>query len=243
MTPPSHYYHDLDALHAEYDHLCRVLVESREASASRRCGDSPDDASPAAALPPPRPDPSSRPATRHSPQPGPSSHRDQRFASQDGPRPRDTSSDRSHHRGISEDRSRKRFASSDRSGHRRRFASGDSPSPKRRRSSRASSDDAYFEGPPSRSSPAHPSSPSREDRDPDDSSISAPVWAMVDYILQTFPESQASPSHPSSRSFDLSATAGVADVAIPRVRFCLGPMLFLILSRRRSSDSPVVLRM
>ena len=29
----------------------------------------------------------------------------------------------------------------------------------------------------------------------------------------------------------------------PRVRFCLGPMLFLILSRRRSSDSPVVLRM
>ena len=38
---------------------------------------------------------------------------------------------------------------------------------------------------------------------------------MVDYILQTFPESQASPSHPSSRSFDLFATAGVADVAIP----------------------------
>ena len=38
---------------------------------------------------------------------------------------------------------------------------------------------------------------------------------MVDFILQTFPESQASPSHPSSRSFDLSATAGVAEVAIP----------------------------
>ena len=203
--------------------LPRVLVESREASASRRCGDSPaasppprsDDASAAAAPPPPRPDPSSRPAPRHSPQPGPSSHRDRRFASQDRSRPRDTSSDRSHHRGISEDRSRKRFASGDRSGHRRRFASGDSPSPKRRRSSRASSDDAYFEGPPSRSSPAHPSSPSREDRDPDDPSISAPVRAIVPYILQTFPESQASPSHPSSRSFNLSATAGVAEVAIP----------------------------
>ena len=39
---------------------------------------------------------------------------------------------------------------------------------------------------------------------------------MVDYILKTFPESQASPSHPSSRSFDLSATAGVAEVAIPQ---------------------------
>ena len=58
------------------------------------------------------------------------------------------------------------------------------------------------------------SSPSREDGDPDDSSVSGPVRAMVDYILQTFPESKASPSHPSSRSFDLSASAGVADVAI-----------------------------
>ena len=223
MTPPSNHYDDLDALHAEYERLCRVLVESREASASRRCGDSPaappppcpDEASPAEAPPPPRPGPSLRPTPRHSPQPGPCSQRDQRFASQDRSRPRDTSSDRSHDRGISKDRSRKRFASSDRSGHRRRFASGDSPSPKRRRSSRASSDDDYFEGPPSRSSPAPPSSPSREDRDPDDPSISAPVRAMVDFILQTFPESQASPSHPSLRSFDLSATAGVAEVAIP----------------------------
>ena len=29
-----------------------------------------------------------------------------------------------------------------------------------------------------------------------------PVRAMVDFILQTFPDYQASPSHPSSRSFD-----------------------------------------
>ena len=79
MTPPAHYYHDLDILHAEYDHLCRALVESREASASRRCGDSLDVASPAAAPPPPRPDPSSHPESRHSPQPGPSSRRDQRL--------------------------------------------------------------------------------------------------------------------------------------------------------------------
>ena len=44
---------------------------------------------------------------------------------------------------------------------------------------------------------------------------SLPRSAMVDFILQTFPESKASPSHPSSRSFDLSASAGVAEVAIP----------------------------
>ena len=228
MSPPSHYYRDLEVLHTEYDHLCRTLVESREASASRRRGDSLDVASPAAAPPLPRPDPSSRTGLRHSPQPGPSSRRDQRFASQDRPRPRDVSSDRSHHRGISGDRSRKRIAASDHPDDKRRFASGDSPSPKRRRfasedstspqhrrSSRASSGDASFERPPSRSSPAHPSSPSREDRDPDDSSISAPVRAMVDYILKSFPESQASPSHLSSKSFDLSASAGVTDVAIP----------------------------
>ena len=104
MTPPSNHYDDLEALHAEYEHLCGVLVESREAS-------------PAAAPPPPRPGPSSSPTPRHSPQPGPCSQKDQRFASQNRSHPRDTSSDRSHDRGISEDRSRKRFASGDRTGH------------------------------------------------------------------------------------------------------------------------------
>ena len=107
MSPPSHYYRDLDVLYAEYDHLCQSL-ESRQASASRRHGDSPvvappDVASPAAAPRPPRPDSSSRTGLRHSPQPGPSSSRDQRFNSQERPRPRDVSSDRSHHRGISGD--------------------------------------------------------------------------------------------------------------------------------------------
>ena len=38
---------------------------------------------------------------------------------------------------------------------------------------------------------------------------------MIDFILKSFPESKASPSHPSSRSFDLSASAGVTDVVIP----------------------------
>ena len=233
MSPANHYYRDLDLLHAEYDRLSQTLIESREASASRRRRGSPDVAppgvtSPAAAPRPPHPDSSSRTGLRHSPQPGPSSSRDQRFASQDRPRPRDFSSDRFRHRGISEDRLRKRFVASDQPSDRRRFASGDSPSPKRRRfasddstspqhrhSSRASSGDGSFERPPSRSSPARPSSPSREDRDPDDSSIPAPVRAMIDFILKSFPESQASPSHPSSRSFDLSAFAGVTGVAIP----------------------------
>ena len=245
-SPANHYYHDLDLLHTEYDQLSQTLLESREAFASRRRRGSPDVASPGVASPaaapcPPRPDSSSRTGLRLSPQPGPSSYGDQRFASQDRPRPRDASSNRSRQRGISEDRSRKRFVASDQPSDRRRFASGDSPSPKRRRfasgdspspkrrrfasedstspqrrhSSRASSGDGSFERPPSRSSPTRPSSPSREDKDTDDSSMPAPVRAMIDFILKSFPDSQASPSHPLSRPFDLSAYAGVTDVAIP----------------------------
>ena len=228
MSPPNHYYRDLDLLHAEYDQLSQTLVESREAFASSRRGCSPDVASPGVASPaaaprPPRPDSSSRTGLRLSPQPGPSSSGDQRFASQDRHRPRDASSDRSRQSGISEDRSRKRFAARDQPSDRRRFASGDSPSPKRRgfasedsnspqrrHSSRASSGDGSFERPPSRSSPTRPSSPSREDKDTDESSMPAPVRAMIDFILKSFPDSQALPSHPSSRSY-----AGVTDAAIP----------------------------
>ena len=231
--PPDHYYRDLDILHAEYDQLSQALVESREAFAFSRRGRSPDVASPGVAPPavaprPPRPDSSSRTGLRLSPQPGPSSSGDQRFASQDRHRPCGASSDRSRQSGISEDRSRKRFAARDQPSDRWRFASGDSPSPKRRRfasedsnspqrrhSSRASSGDGSFERPPSRSSPTRPSSPSREDKDADESSMPAPVWAMIDFILKSFPDFQASPSHPSSRSFDLSAYAGVTDAAIP----------------------------
>ena len=98
---------------------------------------------------------------------------------------------------------------------RRRFASGDSVSPRRQHSSRASFGDGSFERPPSRSSPTRPSSPSREDKEADESSIPAPVRAMIDFILKSFPDAQASPSHLSSRSFNLSAYAGVTDAAIP----------------------------
>ena len=38
---------------------------------------------------------------------------------------------------------------------------------------------------------------------------------MIDFILKSFPDAQVSPSHPSSRSFDLSAYAGVTDAMIP----------------------------
>ena len=279
-TPPDHYYRDLDILHARYDQLTQALAESHQAFASSRRGRSPVVASPTAAPRPPRPDSSSLKGLRLSPQPGPSSSGDQRFASQDRRRPRDASSDLSHRSRFSEERSRERFASSDKpsdsrrfasrdspspkrqgfasrdspspkrqgfasrdspspkrqrfasrdppSPKRQRFASGDSPSPKRRRfasgdsdspqrqhSSRASSGDGSLERPPSWSSPTRPSSPSREDKEADESSISAPIRAMIDFILKSYPDAQASPSHPSSRSFDLSAYAGVTDAAIP----------------------------
>ena len=55
----------------------------------------------------------------------------------------------------------------------------------------------------------------REDREADDTSMPAPVKAMIDFIMQSFPEATASPAHPSSRSFDLSASAGVTDAETP----------------------------
>ena len=243
--PPDHYYRDLDIFHARYDQLTQALAESCQAFASSRRGRSPVIASPSVASPtaaprPPRPDSSSLKGLRLSPQPGPSSSGDQRFASQDRRRPRDASSDLSHCSRFSEERSRERFASSDKpsdsrrfasrdspspkrqgfasrdspspkrqrfasrdppSPKRQRFASGDSPSPKRRRfasgdsdspqrqhSSRTLSGDGSLERPPSRSSPSLPSSPSREDKEADESSISAPIRAMIDFILKSFPD-------------------------------------------------------
>ena len=57
--------------------------------------------------------------------------------------------------------------------------------------------------------------PSKGDKEADDSSLTAPVKAMIDFILKSFPDAQESPYHPSSRSFDLSPYAGVTDAAIP----------------------------
>ena len=98
---------------------------------------------------------------------------------------------------------------------RRRYESRDSVSPQQHHSSRASSREPSQERPHSRSSPTHPSSPSREDKEADETSVPATVKAMVDFIMRSFPEDTASPAHPSSRSFDLSASVGVTDAATP----------------------------
>ena len=217
-APPDHYYRDLDILHTRYDQLSLALAESRQAFASSRRGRSPSVASPSAAPRPPHPDSSPLKGLRLSPQPGPSSSGDQRFAFQDHRRPRDASRDLSRRSRFSEEHFRERFATSDKPSDSRRFASRDSPSPKRRRfasrdspspkqqqfasrdspspkrqrfasgdsdspqrqhSSRASSGDGSLERPPSWSSPTRPSSPSREDKEADESSIPAPVRAMI----------------------------------------------------------------
>ena len=64
---------------------------------------------------------------------------------------------------------------------RQRFESRDSDSPRRRHSSRASSREASVERPQSRSSPTHPYSPSQQDKEAEDTSMPAPVNAMMDF--------------------------------------------------------------
>ena len=98
---------------------------------------------------------------------------------------------------------------------RRRYESRDSVSPHQHHSSRASSREPSQGRPHSRSSPNHPSSPSREEKEADETSVPPTVKAMVDFIMKSFPEATASPAHPSSRSFDLSASVGATDVATP----------------------------
>ena len=98
---------------------------------------------------------------------------------------------------------------------RRRYESRDSVSPHQHHSSRASSREPSQGRPHSRSSPTLPSSPSREEKEADETSVPPTVKAMVDFIMKSFPEATASPAHPSSRSFDLSASVGVTDAATP----------------------------
>ena len=64
---------------------------------------------------------------------------------------------------------------------RQRFESRDSDSPRRQHSSRASSREASVERPQSRSSPTHPYSPSQQDKEAEDTSMPAPVNAMMDF--------------------------------------------------------------
>ena len=94
----------------------------------------------------------------------------------------------------------------------------ESPEPKRRRSSLASSEEDLrsaerTQSVRSSSPPASP--PPQEDKEQDDPATAASVQGVIDFILQTFPDAQASPSHPSSTSFDVSAIAGISESAIP----------------------------
>ena len=98
---------------------------------------------------------------------------------------------------------------------RRRYESRDSVSPHHHHSSRASSREPSQGRSHSRSSPNHPPSPSREEKEADETSMPPKVKAMVDFLMKSFPEATASPAYPSSRSFDLSASAGVTDPATP----------------------------
>ena len=115
----------------------------------------------------------------------------------------------------------------------------DSDSPRRRHSSRASSREASLERPHSRSPPTHPYSPSREDKEAEDTSMPAPVKATIDFILQSFPEATASPAHPSSRSSISLPLQASLTLRLPRDRFWPGAMPCQIrsLTLRRGSPS------
>ena len=97
---------------------------------------------------------------------------------------------------------------------RRRYEERDSVSPPTHHSSRASSREPSQERPGSRYPPLQ-ASPSREEKEADDAPIPATVKAMVEFIRSNFPDAIASPAQKSSRSFDLSASAGVTDPAAP----------------------------
>ena len=56
--------------------------------------------------------------------------------------------------------------------------------------------------------------PSKGDKEADESSLTAPVKAMIVFILKSFPDAQKSPYHPSSRSFEELQT-----LRFPRDRF------------------------
>ena len=130
-APPDHFYRDLDILYSKYDQLSLALAESRQAFAPSRHGRYPVVASPSVASPsnaprPPRSGSSPFKGLRLSPQPGPSSSGNHRFALQDRRCPRDVSSDLPRRSRFSEERFREWPSDS------QRFASRDSPSPKRR---------------------------------------------------------------------------------------------------------------
>ena len=80
--------------------------------------------------------------------------------------------------------------------------------------------------------------PSKGDKEADESSLTAPVKAMIVFILKSFPDAQKSPYHPSSRSF-----AELQMLRFPRDRFWPSALRIRCLSLTLNRDSLIALRM
>ena len=80
--------------------------------------------------------------------------------------------------------------------------------------------------------------PSKGDKEADESSLTAPVKAMIDFILKSFPDAQKSPYHPSSRSFEELQT-----LRFPRDRFWPSALRCQMPSLTLNRDSLIALRM
>ena len=122
-----------------------------------------------------------------------------RLLSRDSPSPRPRySRDSLSPKGFASAPKRMGFASRDSpSPKRQRFESRDSDSPRQQHSSRASSRETSIEKPQSRSSPTHSYSPSRQDKEAEDTSMPAPVKAMMDFGFFT----EQGPGFPLSAHF------------------------------------------
>ena len=80
--------------------------------------------------------------------------------------------------------------------------------------------------------------PSKGDKEADESSLTAPVKAMIDFILKSFPDAQKSPYHPSSRSFEELQT-----LRFPRDRFWPSALRCQMPSLTLNRHSLIALRM
>ena len=80
--------------------------------------------------------------------------------------------------------------------------------------------------------------PSKGDKEADESSLTAPVKAMINFILKSFPDAQKSPYHPSSRSFEELQT-----LRFPRDRFWPSVLRYQMPSLTLNRVSLIALRM
>ena len=79
---------------------------------------------------------------------------------------------------------------------------------------------------------------SKGDKEADESSLTAPVKAMIVFILKSFPDAQKSSYHPSSRSFEELQT-----LRFPRDRFWPSALRCQMPSLTLNRDSLIALRM